>query len=380
MLVNQTDVTRNRRQATLLAAILALATILLAVFVSPKWLFAALAVPGLFWWWRRETKRRWAAIQRPFPEPWRAALTRYVDFYNTLDNPGRKRFENLMQVFLDEVAITGVRTDVDTTTQALVGASAVIPIFGFDDWEYAGLGEVLIYPSSFDDQYKTEPSGTSGTDLPRTLGMVGLRHLSGVMILSKPSLIAGFKNSKDKRNVGIHEFAHLVDKADGDVDGIPAGIPARTYNPWVQWVGQQLRSEGEPNDHIDDYAYTNEAEYFAVLSEYFFEAPATLQKKNPKLYKMLEQIYRQNPRRRFRGFKRRKRRVGRNDPCPCSSGEKFKRCCRRRQVQGSPAIPSLASHGIDTLPRSIDLDPSGGAAPRERPVFDGKTDPRETGG
>ncbi len=262
----------------------------------------------------------------PFPDQWKEALLSHVFFYRALDEPQKSRFRNLVKVFIDEVPITGIRTDVDELTRALVAASAVIPIFGFDDWEYSGLGEVLIYPGAFGADYRTD-NGVSRN----TLGMVGVGHLSGVMILSKPALIAGFANAEDKRNVGIHEFAHLVDKADGSVDGIPAGIPAETVEPWIRWVGEELRRDSKGGHHIDDYAYTNEAEYFAVLSEYFFEAPDVLEKKNPEIYRMLRSMYHQNTKSFLTSSRRRGKRVGRNAPCPCGSGQKFKRCCRRRK-------------------------------------------------
>lgn len=89
----------------------------------------------------------------------------------------------MVKIFLDEVRITGIRTEVDDTVRVLVAASAVIPIFGFHDWEYNRLGEVLVYPNSFDEKYRS-----SGTPAENTLGMVGVGHLRGVMILSKPSL------------------------------------------------------------------------------------------------------------------------------------------------------------------------------------------------
>ncbi|RLE25810.1 MAG: hypothetical protein DRJ61_05385 [Acidobacteria bacterium] len=56
--------------------------------------------------------------------------------------------------------------------------------------------------------------------------MVGTGALNRLMILSKPDLLAGFHNSTDKRNVGVHEFAHLVDKSDGTIDGLPGVSPA----------------------------------------------------------------------------------------------------------------------------------------------------------
>ena len=88
----------------------------------------------------------------------RTALLTYVAFFRALDETQQSRFRNLVKIFVDEVPITGIRTDADETTRALVAASAVIPVFGFDDWEYSGLGEVLIYPTrriAFDIQGST---------------------------------------------------------------------------------------------------------------------------------------------------------------------------------------------------------------------------------
>ena len=300
-------------------------TSLALLWFSPWAWLGLLASPSAYWLLRRKVKRRLRIAAQTFPAAWQSALSQHVAFYRSLNEGDRKRFQTLMQVFVDEVAITGIRTDVDDTTVALVAASAVIPIFGFDDWEYAGLGEVLIYPSRFSDELGVNEEADG-----RILGMVGAGHLSGVMILSKPDLIAGFDIENDKRNVGVHEFSHLVDKADGTIDGLPALIPRDVVKPWIDWVGKELRSDATglsaTGKHIDDYAYTNEAEYFAVLSEYFFESPDVLAAKNPKLYEMLQKIYRQNTLKTL-GRNRPRRRIGRNSPCPCGSGEKFKRCC-----------------------------------------------------
>jgi outer membrane receptor protein involved in Fe transport len=54
------------------------------------------------------------------------------------------------------------------------------------------------------------------------------------MILSMPALVAGFKNSNDKKNVGIHEFAHLIDKADGFIDGIPVNLEVKARDRWIE--------------------------------------------------------------------------------------------------------------------------------------------------
>ena len=329
MLPTPTAIRHNRRLAGGIAAIVAIIGTAAAVTWHPA---AATLLPlagGIYWLLTSRMRRRRKIIARPFPDAWEAILQKDVDFYRSLQDSQKTRFRKMMQVFLDEVDITGVRTDIDETTRVLVAASGVIPVFGFEDWEYAGLGEVLIYPGSFDEKYQSEGDGQRNI-----LGLIGQGHLRGVMVLSKPSLLQGFRNRSDKSNVGIHEFAHLVDAADGAVDGIPAGIEPETVDPWIQFVGRELKRDDNASD-INDYAYTNEAEYFAVLSEYFFERPDVLQQQHPKLYKMMTSIYHQNTRQLLSGLPRRRRRVGRNSPCPCGSGEKFKRCCKRKVGQVS---------------------------------------------
>jgi hypothetical protein len=120
------------------------------------------------------------------------------------------------------------------TNRVLVAASAAIPILGFHDWEYHRLREVLVYPGSFGADYQT-----AGKPDENTLGMVGLKQLRGVMILSKPSLLAGFDTPSSHDNVGIHEFAHLVELEESE-HGPPPEIPWQAVNQWIEYVAREL--------------------------------------------------------------------------------------------------------------------------------------------
>ena len=152
------------------------------------------------------------------------------------------------------------------------------------------------------------------------------------MILSKSDLIHGFRDAMDKRNVGLHEFAHLVDKTDGTIDGVPgAGLDRQAVGPWIDLMRRKMAEiEGGRSD-ISRYALTNEAEFFAVASEYFFERPGLMQRKHPALYEALETVFNQDLRSRAGALRRElargQPRFGRNSPCPCGSGRKFKKCC-----------------------------------------------------
>ena len=150
--------------------------------------------------------------------------------------------------------------------------------------------------------------------------------MEGKMILSKPSLQHGFQNETDKKNTAIHEFVHLIDKADGAVDGVPELLLAKQYTlPWMDLIKKKIDEIYANMSDINPYGATNKTEFFAVISEYFFERPKLLKTKHPELYKMLEKIFKTDG---ISRFKIKKRNVtGRNSPCPCGSGKKFKYCC-----------------------------------------------------
>jgi Mlc titration factor MtfA (ptsG expression regulator) len=262
-----------------------------------------------------------AVLQQPFPDRWEEILREQVAFFQALDEGKKVRFRQLVQVFLDEVQITGIGAKVDATTRVLVAASAAIPIFGFHDWEYRRLREVLIYPDSFDDAYQS----TGGSE-ENILGMVGLRHLSGVMILSKPALLAGFADELGTHNVGVHEFAHLFEKEASEY-GLPPEVPWRVVRQWVGYVARELARPPQDGDHINPYAYTNEHEFFAVLAEYFFTSPELLKRRDPALYAMLRKLFHQDTESLLASLPRRGERVGRQASCPCGSGKLYKHCC-----------------------------------------------------
>jgi len=260
-------------------------------------------------------------MRQPFPDRWEQILREHVAFFGALDEVGKVRFRQLVQIFLDEVRITGIRTEVDATIRVLVAASAAIPIFGFHDWEYHRLREVLIYPDSFDNAYQS----TGGSD-EHILGMVGLHHLSGVMILSKPALLAGFADESGHHNVGVHEFAHLFEKEASEY-GLPPEVPWRVVRQWVGYVARELARPSQHGDHINPYAYTNEHEFFAVLAEYFFTSPELLKRRDPVLYAMLRDMFHQDTESLLPLMPRSRQGIDGNAPCPCGSGKKYKHCC-----------------------------------------------------
>lgn len=256
----------------------------------------------------------------PFSAFWKAILIQRVTFYNSLTNEEKKHFEFKINDFLINHKITGINVQIDITDKLLVAASAVIPIFAFPGWRYNNLSEVLLYPDAFNENFEV-----SGPER-RILGMVGTGYMEGKMILSKPALHLGFSNESDKRNTAIHEFVHLIDKSDGTIDGIPVILMEKQYAiPWLKLIDSKIEEIYANRSDVNPYGGTNRAEFFAVISEYFFERPKLLSEKHPELYKLLEDIFDQKL--SAKNFSKVKINIGRNTLCPCDSGLKFKKCC-----------------------------------------------------
>ena len=253
--------------------ILILGIFILAIFYAVKFL-----------------QKRKVKVTEPVPPLLKSILQEQVPFYEQLNKGKRAEFEARAAHFLTQVKITGVKTVVEDIDKVLIAASAIIPIFNFADWEYPNLNEVLLYPDSFDNEFEQQGEGRN------ILGMVGSGALNQVMILSQFELRQAFINETGKNNTAIHEFVHLVDKTDGEIDGIPESLLNKQYiKPWLQLMQEKIKEIIDDQSDINPYGATNEAEFFAVVSEYFFERPELLKEKHPDLYELLLKIFHPEP-------------------------------------------------------------------------------------
>ncbi len=220
------------------------------------------------------------------PANLKAILQEEVVFYKQLSPQQKIKFEEKLLHFLQQVKITGVKTEVEDIDRTYIAASAIIPVFNFEGWEYFNLHEVLLYPGSFNHSYEQEGEGRT------ILGMVGDGAMNHVMILSQQDLRQAFINTSAKENTAIHEFVHLIDKADGAIDGIPASLSDKKYIvPWLQLMHREIENIKDKHSDINPYGSTSEPEFFAVAAEYFFERPDLFASKHPELFSFMEKIF-----------------------------------------------------------------------------------------
>ncbi|RDC63968.1 M90 family metallopeptidase [Adhaeribacter pallidiroseus] len=293
----QQVIKQQQKTALLLAGGLMLFMLSIGIFSKalPAFILGAIGLLLIFMVYRHYTRkyfRRLALIGKSFPDNWHQYLESNATFYAQLNQVQKQQFQTRVQFFLAEKKIEGIETSINDEIRLLVAASAIIPTFAFPFYDYSNLRQVLLYSNSFNQSFDTENAAGENRNIA---GMVGNGFLNGTLLLSKPDLVAGFKG-KNLHNVGIHEFVHLLDMADGAVDGLPEIFLAHSYAvPWLQVIQAEVRKIRKGKSDINPYGLTNNAEFLAVVSEYFFDNPEKMEAAHPELYQYLCTIFHQNP-------------------------------------------------------------------------------------
>jgi hypothetical protein len=275
-----------------IAASVAIGGALSGVLVDgvPWWTAVVGPLGGALWFAvaMRHWLRRRRMVKTPFPDRWRQMLFACVPYYNKIPASERERFENDVRFFLAEQRIYGLKgAPVEDRVKVLVAASAAILSHGLPDWEWPTLRDIVIYPNAFDEDY----------DIGQGKQIIGMVHHQGPIVFSEKDLKHGFCYSRDGLNVGLHELAHVMDMRDGRADGIPDGMQWAATAPWLELMADRLvklRSR-RGQRALRRYAGKNEAEFFAVAVEVFFEQPEKLHDMDPELYGLLAEYFNQDP-------------------------------------------------------------------------------------
>jgi Mlc titration factor MtfA (ptsG expression regulator) len=216
-----------------------------------------------------------------------------------LDKQEQHRLRELASLFLQRKVVEGAGgLALDETARALIAAQACLLILNLGlDW-FDGWSEVIVYPEAFIAPHRERDE--AGVVHEGNRGLSGEAWGRGPVILSWADIDPLMRQLHHPgSNVVLHEFAHKLDFLDGAPNGIP---PLHAGNSQPQWAEDFTRAYADLSRHhrhhaaaIDPYATTSPAEFFAVVSEYFFEAPQRLQQPYPAIYDELRRFYLQDP-------------------------------------------------------------------------------------
>jgi MtfA peptidase len=252
---------------------------------------------GLYRDWRRRRILRTATLP---DDAWRQARRR-LPLLDNLSAEEASRLRDLALLFLHEKRFSGAHgLQIEPHHRLPIALQAVLPILHLgpdwlDDWR-----EVILYADEFIvDQQEQDAAGVVHQYREARSGESWHR---GPLILSWADVRSG--GHLDGYNVVIHEIAHKLDGRSGDLDGMPPlhrGMSARRWIDAFTTAYDELNQllDAGAETLLDPYAAEAPAEFFAVVSESFFETPHFLAAYYPALYEQLALFYRQDPRQRL---------------------------------------------------------------------------------
>jgi Mlc titration factor MtfA (ptsG expression regulator) len=223
-----------------------------------------------------------------------------------LDNAERAHLRALIQVFIAEKYWEGAGAlELTDEIRVTISAQACLLLLGLPHNYYKNVQSIIVYPSTVVlPQRKPCFFGNTVTQVEQGQPILGQAVQHGPVIIIWDAALHGGRHPKSGHNVIYHEFAHKLDMLDGTVDGTPPLRDRAEYRDWNLTCSQEyLRlkhsTENGQNNFLNSYAATNEAEFFAVATEQFFEQPRLMIKHAPDLYRVLKEYYCQDPAERF---------------------------------------------------------------------------------
>lgn len=242
--------------------------------------------------WRRQRALQNAALP---DKTWHAAISG-LSILRGLSEVELHNLRELVTLFLNEkqlVAAGGLHLNDELRIR--IAAQACLPILNLGLDYYAGWVSVIVYPDEFVPEHEF-------TDQD---GVVHLSHypVKGESWERGPVILSGadamHSGEQDGVNVVIHEFAHKLDMLNGAMNGFPPLHQGMSSEQWSQsfttaFADFSTKVNAGAKMAIDSYGAESPAEFFAVMSEAFFEIPNILLQEYPEVYQQLKGFYRQD--------------------------------------------------------------------------------------
>ncbi|MDA8128102.1 MAG: zinc-dependent peptidase [Betaproteobacteria bacterium] len=243
--------------------------------------------------WRRARILERNAIPSPAFE---AGVAR-LPILHRLDASERTRLREAASLFIHDKTFSAAGgAEVDDVVRLAVALQACLLTLNLGEASYRGWNEIVLYPDEF--LRAREETDEAGVVHHSRDILVGESWLGGPLVLSIADIEAS--GQADGFNVVLHEFAHKLDMLNGDANGYPPLHRGMDASAWAHDFGTAYedlcrRVDGGEDTTIDPYATASPGEFFAVVTETFFETPDLLDAEYPAVYGQLRQFYRQDP-------------------------------------------------------------------------------------
>lgn len=251
----------------------------------------------MFSWFKNRRRRQ--ILSEPFPSVWDDVLRDNVGHLGWLSDDECAKLRRATQIIIAETEFEGCGgVDMTDEVRVTVAASASILVLGFDDFYFDNVQTVLVYPDKFLVPAQQPIAGDLGVH--GELAILGEAVPHGPVILAWADVLANARAPGHGQNLVFHEFAHQLDMLNGYSDGVPAFDEPDLGERWPRVMDREYARLCRAADRgkrtlIDPYGATNPAEFFAVVTECFFDLPWELERRHAALYAVLRDYYRQDP-------------------------------------------------------------------------------------
>lgn len=234
-------------------------------------------------WLKR--RRREKILQSEVPDAWRGIAARYFPDLDAFPADDHERFWDHVLLLIRGKPWTGADgLEITDEIQVVIAGIGARMARRLEPDIFDAITEFVIYPTHY-----RHPD--------RTGAFLGQATRWGVVVLSWRAVRQGLAANNEGHNTAIHELAHAIDLGDGGFDGTPAMQSAHCTRRWACVMSDVFLAmhAGESHPVLRDYGAQNEAEFFAVATEAFFERPVALQREEPELYAEFARFFRLDP-------------------------------------------------------------------------------------
>lgn len=250
-------------------------------------------------------RRRKKMGEAPFPAEWEEIIRKNFAYYNLLEDAELARLRRSIQIFVAEKNWEGCGgLELTDDIRVTIAAQACLLILNLPHNYYENVETILVYPSDIVlPERRLAFFETATWPLETEHPIVGQALEQGPVILVWDAVLHNCRTAGSGFNVVYHEFAHKLDMLAGGADGLPPLQNRKEYRNWEKIFTSELRRlrrdiERGKKTFVDEYGAIDEAEFFAVATEQFFDQPLDMLRYAPELYGILRDYYRQDPARR----------------------------------------------------------------------------------
>lgn len=241
----------------------------------------------------KQWREKRIVAKSPFTQSDWQHVAAQIPVLERLNNTEPGKLYKLATLFLHYKTFSGAQGFIITdAVRQSIALQACLPILNLGlDW-YKGWSSVIVYPAAF--RRKSSAVDEFGVTHTGNTNLSGEAWVRGPVVLSWVD--AENAGNLDGHNVVIHEFVHKLDMLNGRANGFPPMQKGMDQVTWSQLMGSAYADfQVNPKQGLDRYGATNPAEFFAVLSEVFFETPDLLHDAYPELYDLMTQFFLQTP-------------------------------------------------------------------------------------